>query len=56
VVFSSALTGVPPFYVVSVAASSLRLSLARFLLVGGSGRLLRFAAIVALPGLLGASR
>ena len=56
VVFSSALTGVPPFYVVSVAASSLRLSLARFLLVGSSGRLLRFAAIVALPGLLGASR
>jgi len=56
VLFSSALTGIPPFYVVSVAASSLRVSLARFLLVGSSGRLLRFAAIVALPGLLGASR
>src|SRR5262245_21554827 len=56
VLFSSALTGIPPFYVVSVAASSLRVSLARFLLVGGSGRLLRFAAIVALPRLLGAAR
>jgi membrane protein YqaA with SNARE-associated domain len=54
--FSSALIGIPPFYFVSVAAGSLRWSLARFLLVGGSGRLLRFAAIVALPGLLGAAR
>ena len=41
VVFASAATGLPPFYVVSVAAGSLRWSLARFLLVGGSGRLLR---------------
>ena len=41
---------------ISIAAGSLRYSLARFLLVGGSGRLLRFAAIVALPGLLGAAR
>jgi membrane protein YqaA with SNARE-associated domain len=56
VLFSSALTGIPPFYLVSVAAGSLRVSVARFLLVGGSGRLLRFAAVVALPGLLGAAR
>jgi membrane protein YqaA with SNARE-associated domain len=56
VVFASAVTGVPPFYLVSVAAGSLRYSLARFLLVGGSGRLLRFAAVVALPRLLGAAR
>jgi membrane protein YqaA with SNARE-associated domain len=56
VVFSSAVTGIPPFYVVSLAAGSLRFSLARFLLVGGSGRLLRFATIVALPGLLGVAR
>lgn len=56
VVFSSAVTGIPPFYVVSVAAGSLHWSLARFLLVGGSGRLLRFAAVVALPGLLEAVR
>jgi membrane protein YqaA with SNARE-associated domain len=56
VVFSSAVTGIPPFYLVSLAAGSLRFSLARFLLVGGSGRLIRFAAIVAVPGLLGAAR
>jgi membrane protein YqaA with SNARE-associated domain len=55
-VFASAVTGVPPFYLVSLAAGSLRYSLARFLLVGGSGRLLRFAALVALPRLLGAGR
>jgi len=53
VVFASAATGLPPFYVVSVAAGSLRWSLARFLLVGGTGRLLRFAAVVAVPRLLG---
>src|SRR5262245_25766928 len=46
VVFASALLGVPPFYLVSVAAGSLRYSLARFMLVGGSGRMLRFAAVV----------
>lgn len=53
VVFASAVTGLPPFYLVSLAAGSLRFSLARFLLVGGSGRLLRFAAVVAVPRLLG---
>jgi membrane protein YqaA with SNARE-associated domain len=56
VVFSSAVIGIPPFYLVSVAAGSLRWSLPHFLLVGASGRLVRFAAIVALPGLLGAVR
>lgn len=54
VVFASAVFGVPPFYLTSVAAGSLRFPLGRFLLLGGSGRLLRFAAIVALPRLLGA--
>jgi membrane protein YqaA with SNARE-associated domain len=56
VVFSSATLGFPPFYLVSVAAGSLRWPLARFLLVGGCGRLLRFAAIAAVPGLLGVLR
>jgi membrane protein YqaA with SNARE-associated domain len=55
VVFASATTGWPPFYLVSVAAGSLRFSPACFLLVGGSGRLLRFAVVVALPRLLGAT-
>ncbi len=53
VVLASAVTGLPPFYLISVAAGSLRFPLARFLLVGGSGRLLRFAAVVAVPRLLG---
>ena len=56
VVFASAVVGVPPFYLVSVAAGSLRYSLARFLLVGAGGRLLRFAAVVTVPLLLGAAR
>ncbi len=52
VVFASASTGFPPFYLVSVAAGAMRWPLAAFLLVGGSGRLLRFAAIASLPRLL----
>ena len=56
VVFTSATLGFPPFYLVSVAAGSLRWPLARFLLVGGCGRLLRFAAVAAVPGLLGVQR
>jgi membrane protein YqaA with SNARE-associated domain len=53
VVLASAVFGVPPFYLTSVAAGSLRFPLGRFLLLGGSGRLLRFSVIVALPRLLG---
>jgi membrane protein YqaA with SNARE-associated domain len=52
-VFASASAGWPPFYLVSLAAGSLRYSLARFVLVGGSGRLLRFAALVAVSRFLG---
>jgi membrane protein YqaA with SNARE-associated domain len=52
VVFASASTGFPPFYLVSVAAGAMHWPFAVFLLVGGTGRLLRFAAIAALPGLL----
>ena len=52
-VFASASAGWPPFYLVSLAAGSLRYSLARFLLVGGSGRLIRFAALVAVARFLG---
>lgn len=50
-VLASALTGIPPFYVVSVAAGVLRLRFARFFAVGCAGRFLRFALIVALPRL-----
>ena len=52
-VFASATAGWPPFYLVSLAAGSLRYSLARFVLVGGSGRLVRFTALVSVSRLLG---
>lgn len=47
--FASACGGVPPFYVVSVLAGTLRWSFARFLTVGFCGRVLRFSAILGLP-------
>lgn len=53
VVFSSALAGLPPFYLVSVAAGALRVSPRVFLLTGTAGRFLRFAAVFAGPRLLG---
>ncbi len=51
-VFTSALTGLPPFYVVSVAAGLLGFRAGPFLLAGFAGRLLRFGAVFALPGLV----
>jgi membrane protein YqaA with SNARE-associated domain len=47
--FSSASVGLPPFYLVSVAAGALRLPFARFFLLGLVGRLLRFSAVVIVP-------
>jgi membrane protein YqaA with SNARE-associated domain len=44
-VFSSALVGLPPFYVVSVAAGAARVSPGLFLGMGSLGRFLRFAAV-----------
>lgn len=48
-VFASAFSGIPPFYLVSVAAGLLRFPLAAFLLCGTAGRLLRFSAVFLLP-------
>lgn len=47
--FASAASGLPPFYLMSITAGLIKLSFARFLLLGTSGRLLRFAAIVLFP-------
>lgn len=44
--FVSALTGFPPFAVVSVLAGQLRMSLLLFLLLGLVGRWLRFVAVL----------
>src|SRR5262245_20356197 len=47
--FSSASFGLPPFYLVSVAAGALRLPFPRFFLLGLIGRVLRFSAVVIVP-------
>lgn len=43
--FTSAATGLPPFYGVSLAAGALGVSMPRFLLAGGVGRLIRFGVL-----------
>ena len=48
----SAVTGLPPFYLVSIAAPALGVSFRTFFTVGLAGRLLRFGALVALPQLI----
>lgn len=45
-VFVSALTGFPPFAVLSVLAGQLRMRLSLFVLLGLAGRWLRFSAIL----------
>lgn len=50
-VFASASAGLPPFFVVSVAAGAARMSLPGFIVFGFLGRLVRFGVIVALPHL-----
>lgn len=52
VVFLSALSGIPPFYGVSLIAGGLRWNFAQFFITGCCGRILRFALIVALPQLV----
>lgn len=51
-IFVSAASGFPPFYVVSVAAGMLRLPLPPFILFGFAGRFIRFSVAVFLPHLL----
>lgn len=48
-VFASAAAGLPPFFVVTVAAGAARMNLVSFVVFGSLGRLVRFAVIVALP-------
>lgn len=50
-VFASAASGFPPFFMVTVAAGAARMNLAAFIVLGFLGRLIRFAVIVALPHL-----
>jgi membrane protein YqaA with SNARE-associated domain len=50
--FVSALTGLPSFYAISIVAGALRWPFVSFVLHGTAGRLLRFWAVLFLPGLL----
>lgn len=51
-VFFSAITGLPPFYAITMAWGVLRLPLLDFLVAGFIGRAIRFSALVAAPQLL----
>ena len=50
-VFVSATVGLPPYYLVTLAAGAARMNLAMFLVVSFVGRLIRFAIVVAIPQL-----
>ena len=51
VVLVSAVTGIPPFFFVSVASGAVRLGAARFLFIGLAGRAVRFGIVLAAPPL-----
>ena len=51
-IFVSALSGVPPFYLLPFVAGSLRLHFGRFFLSGFVGRFLRFGCVLAGPQLV----
>ncbi len=50
-ILMSAITGLPPFYAMSVGAGAVHWSFPRFLVAGTVGRLLRFGVVLALPAL-----
>jgi len=50
-VLLSALTGLPPFYVMSLVAGALKMNFLAFLAAGTAGRLVRFGALVTIPHL-----
>jgi membrane protein YqaA with SNARE-associated domain len=52
VLFASAAAGIPPFYIVAVAAGVMRVPAAQFIAIGLAGRVIRFGAVVLFPNLL----
>ena len=52
VLFASATAGIPPFYIVTIAAGVMRVPIARFITIGLIGRLIRFGTLVMFPNLL----
>jgi hypothetical protein len=53
-VAASAAIGLPPFYLVAVAAPALGVRFRTFALVGLAGRVVRFAAVLVVPALISA--
>lgn len=53
VMLISATIGLPPFYVVAIAAGALKVAFVRFLAVGTIGRLVHFALVALGPQLVG---
>jgi membrane protein YqaA with SNARE-associated domain len=51
VIFASSAVGIPPLYVVSIAAGMFRVPLPLFFFVGLAGRIVRFGLIVLVPQL-----
>jgi len=52
VVFLSSAVGIPPFFLVTAMAGTVRLSFSRFMLAGTLGRLVRFGLLVFVPQLV----
>ena len=50
-VFVSATSGLPPYYLVTLAAGAAKMNLPMFLLISLVGRLIRFTVVVAIPQL-----
>jgi membrane protein YqaA with SNARE-associated domain len=48
-ILTSAVIGIPPFYVVSAAAGAFRVDFCRFVIVGTCGRLVHFAVVAFAP-------
>jgi membrane protein YqaA with SNARE-associated domain len=50
-VFISAVSGIPPFYVITILAGAFRLRFPRFIAVGACGRLIHFGMLALAPQL-----
>lgn len=48
----SSVTGIPPFFVVSIASGAVAFGKIRFLCIGLAGRIVRFAVVLAAPHLV----
>jgi membrane protein YqaA with SNARE-associated domain len=51
-VLLSSLTGLPPFYVMTLVAGALKMNFPVYLVAGTTGRLVRFGALVTIPHLV----